>query len=676
MNLARTSALLLAVAVVLFLLLSTFPVTAEPGNTPTPTYTPDGTTLTATATSTPTPTPTITPGGPTLTPTSTPSGPMPTPTGTPDGPTLTPTPTITPGGPTLTPTTNNTPTPTPTVTPGGPTLTPTSTPGGPTPTPTGTADGPTLTPTPTITPGGPTLTPTSTAMSTPTSTPTPTATPSVTPGGPTLTPTATLAPTGTATATATATPTSTRVRVALRSARPSHGRSDQVTGVELFGTNLSPVFTYYLGATPLSITVVDDGHISVKVPAGMAAGTYDVTVRQGDEVLATLVDGYVAIDNLTVNDLLSDPIYLWSEPAAPREGEPVALGLVVQRLGGVAVISQAAVRYTVEGPAQALLVIGTGVAANLGANESANTTSVDWLVAAGGTYTVTALIDPDNQIAETDESNNFIRRLVTVLPQAQDTQSPGIDSFVVAQGSLTTSSLTITLDTSAHDEVGGSGLGQVMYVEMHWNGGAQAWVPVQFTAWLAYDQPHTWQLHPAPGMRYLQAWVADLAGNISAGSTKALLNYVPGTDSLLAGETRILRLPMLVGQCLRIMVTPASGDPDLYVWPPSFQAGQEAWYSINDAGQPDMVDFAAPVTGDYQVEVDGLTATEFSLQVLLPTACTRLATAPSGLVATKTPRTAPVVRPADRPAGMLALPERVPPESQLYLPAVRQGPSK
>jgi hypothetical protein len=462
----------------------------------------------------------------------------------------------------------------------------------------------------------------------------------------------------------------------LRSARPSQGRSDQVTGVELFGTNLLPIYTYHLGATPLSITVVDYGHISVKVPAGMAAGAYDVTVRQSDEVLATLVDGYVAIDNLTVNDLLSDPIYLWSEPAAPREGEPVALGLVVQRLGGVAALGQAAVRFTVEGPAQAPMVIGTGVAANLGPNESANTTSVDWLVAAGGTYTVTALIDPDNQIAETDEGNNLIRRLVTVLPQAQDTQPPLIDSFVVAQGNLTTSSLAVALDTSAHDEAGGSGLGQVMYVEMHWNGGAQAWVPVQFTDWLAYAQPHTWQLHPAPGMRYLQAWVADSAGNISAGSAKALLNYVPGTDSLLTGETRILRLPMLVGQCLRITVTPVGGDPDLYVWSPAFQAGQAAWYSINDAGLPDMVEFVAPVTGDYQVEVDGLTATEFSLQVILPAACSRLATAQSGPVTTKTPRSAPVVRPADRPAGTLALPDRVPPESHLYLPAVRQGPPK
>jgi hypothetical protein len=72
-----------------------------------------------------------------------------------------------------------------------------------------------------------------------------------------------------------------------------------------------------------------------------------------------------------------------------------------------------------------------------------------------------------------------------------------------------------------------------MYVEMHWSGGAQTWVPVQFTEWLPYGpQPHSWQMHPAPGMRYLQAWVADLALNVSAVAAKTLINYVPATDAV------------------------------------------------------------------------------------------------------------------------------------------------
>ena len=63
-------------------------------------------------------------------------------------------------------------------------------------------------------------------------------------------------------------------------------------------------------------------------------------------------------------------------------------------------------------------------------------------------------------------------------------------------------------------------------------------------------------------MRYLQAWVRDLAGNISALAAKTLINYVPATDALLTGETRIFRLYAEAGQCLRVAVTPSAGDPD------------------------------------------------------------------------------------------------------------------
>ena len=188
-----------------------------------------------------------------------------------------------------------------------------------------------------------------------------------------------------------------------------------------------------------------------------------------------------------------------------------------------------------------------------------------------------------------------------MLPPAQDAQPPVSDSFAVNQGSLTTDSQHVTLSTVAHDQPNGAGLGYVMYVEMHWSSGAQTWVPIQFTEWLPYGGAHTWQMHPAPGMRYLQAWVRDLAGNIAAVAAKALINYVPATDTLLTGETRIFRLYVEAGQCLRVDLTPATGDPDLYVWPPGYQPGQTYWYSIAGPGQPDRVEIAVPVTGQYQV---------------------------------------------------------------------------
>jgi len=37
-------------------------------------------------------------------------------------------------------------------------------------------------------------------------------------------------------------------------------------------------------------------------------------------------------------------------------------------------------------------------------------------------------------------------------------------------------------------------------------------------------------------MRHLKAWVRDLAGNITAVAAKALIDYVPATDTLLTGD--------------------------------------------------------------------------------------------------------------------------------------------
>ena len=458
----------------------------------------------------------------------------------------------------------------------------------------------------------------------------------------------------------------------MKSIRPAQGQNDQVTTIEIYGAELQRAYTYWLAATPILVNFLDSGHVSAKVPTGLPPGAYDLSVLQGDQVLAALPAAFTVIDRQTVNDLISDPAFLWADPATPRTGDPTQLGLIVQRLGGVAAVNLVQVRFLAQQAGQAPVEIGAGIVPALGVDDSASTTGVAWTPAASGVYTLTALIDPANQIAETDEGNNQVIRTISVLAPAADTQPPVIDSFAVNQGSPTTDNRSVTLATTAHDlpQPNGAGLGQVMYVEMHWSGGAQTWVPVQFTEWLPYSpQPHSWQMHPAPGMRYLQVWVADLALNVSAVAAKTLINYVPATDALLAGEMRIFRLYVEAGQCLRITLTPTSGDPDLYVWPPGYQAGQLAWYSILGAGEPDMVEIPVPSTGQYQIEVEGVTATDYAMSVTISASCARTALAATAPL-TKTPRAAPLVSTASEPAGALALPEQTAPASLIYLPAI------
>jgi hypothetical protein len=442
-----------------------------------------------------------------------------------------------------------------------------------------------------------------------------------------------------------------------------------VTTIEVYGANLQPMHSYWLGMTPLPAIFLDPGHASVKAPSGLPAGVYDLSVRVGNQVLATLPGAFTVLERQSTDDLVSDPAFLWTDPVAPRQAEPAQLGLTVQRLGGSSGVNLVQVRFLVQQGNQAPVEIGSGIAPALGVDDSASTSGVPWTPGASGVYTLTALIDPANQIAETDEGNNQVSRTITVLPPAQDAQPPVIDSFAVNQGSLTTDSQHVTLNTVAHDQPNGAGLGYVMYVEMHWSSGAQTWVPIQFTEWLPYGGAHTWQMHPAPGMRYLQAWVRDLAGNIAAVAAKALINYAPATDTLLTGETRIFRLYVEAGQCLRVYLTPATGDPDLYVWPPGYQPGQTYWYSIAGPGQPDQVEIAVPVTGQYQVEVEGVETTTFGVGVTITAGCTRAASAPAAAPA-KTPRSSPRVSTTSEPAGALALPEQTIAVLRAYLPSV------
>lgn len=142
----------------------------------------------------------------------------------------------------------------------------------------------------------------------------------------------------------------------------------------------------------------------------------------------------------------------------------------------------------------------------VGVDENVSTMPVEWGSQQAGTYTLLAQIDqPDNEVPETDESNNLITRSFQVLPPAPDTVPPTINSLPLNNGEAVITDRTVTLLTTATDNSGGSGMKDVFYQEFHYNIGAQTWVPVQNSSKLAYGPRHTWNLHPAGGMRYIRA---------------------------------------------------------------------------------------------------------------------------------------------------------------------------
>ena len=317
-------------------------------------------------------------------------------------------------------------------------------------------------------------------------------------------------------------------------------------------------------------------------------------------------------------------------------------------------------------------MIGDGYVAVLGRDDRESTTPVEWGQLSLGSYTITAVIDPGNIISETDETNNTVQRTIMIRPVTADMTPPTINSLEINGGASQVTTRTISLEMSAIDNPGGSGLGSVLYVELHYIAGARRWVPVQWTSWLDYhDQPHSWTLYPTSGLRYIQTWVADKAGNISATSVKALINYIPPATSLAAGEINVYRQLAQAGQCLVVRVTPLNGDPDLYVWPPDYQLGDSYWYSLNGPGQIDAVTTPNTEAGVYQIEVEGASDGEYQLEVLVGDTC------PSepgeGWVTTgdKTARTEPMLSLDSEPPGDQAVPD--PPSqriSTVYLPVI------
>lgn len=87
------------------------------------------------------------------------------------------------------------------------------------------------------------------------------------------------------------------------------------------------------------------------------------------------------------------------------------------------------------------------------------------------------------------------------------------------------------------------------------------------------------------------------------------------------------------GQCLRVRIEPAYGDPDLYVWPPGYQMGDHYWYSIGGPGVVDEVQFIAPIDGNYQIEAEGVIETEYNITVEVGTTCSA-----SAIASKETPR--------------------------------------
>lgn len=475
---------------------------------------------------------------------------------------------------------------------------------------------------------------------------------------------------------------------AIAEVRPSQGVATIANTINVYGFNFDPAALVKLGNQELTTTFIGSGYLQAEIPAGVAPGSHDVSVQNPGNITAMKPDAYTAIDGGN-DDMYSYSSQLWTDPVAPRAGQSTDVGLVVNRQGGKQVLSNVPVNFYVGNSIEDGQSLGTGTILLLSPRSSISTSAVKWTPAEAGSYTLWASIDPDNTFAESLETNNIVSRTLTVLGQSADEIAPHVDSFSVNGGASQTVSQTVQLDTTASDPDPSSGLKSLLFQEYEYSQSSSQWVPVKNSGWLDYataQTGHNWTLLPNAGVKYLQAWVSDRAGNVSLFPFRAFVNYGPPTDRVGTDQVRVYRFELKVGDVLTAQIDPVSGDPDLYIWPPDAETRPPKVSNLAGDAIED-VSWAAPVAGVYQVEVYGYSASEYRLTVNITPAGqarsdTAAVTPAGGEDPNKTKRSQPLIGAGNTPGNQQALPTAptapdapdAPPQTQwdIFLPAVQR----
>jgi hypothetical protein len=453
---------------------------------------------------------------------------------------------------------------------------------------------------------------------------------------------------------------------------PGRGRSDQPNLLHLYGLNFTAGTTVKLGTavpTALSVRYVSQTQLLASVPLGLTPGIYPLLLQNPHSDIASYPGAYEVLDAAQL-DLSANAFGLWTDPVTLREEQTAQMGLVVHRESGNAPIPNVKVNFYNGDPTAGGTLIGSGTIPMLAADDS-STNAVNWSGVVEGSYTLYAVIDPDHVLSEADKANNTTSRQVIVLPPARDVIPPTVDSFSANGGAQQTTTPNISLNASISDPQPSSGVAAIMYIEYEYSQGAARWIPVKNTEWLPYSSSHSaypWGLAPVAGLRYLQAWGADGAGNISRLPSDAYINYLPTSDDLVQGQMRLYRYHLKAGQQFTVTLTPTSGDADLYIWP----AVGAPWKSDQLGTAVDIISFSVPSDGTYQVEVRGYSATTYSLQVNISGASTVVQGDAPSVVNTKPVPAVPMVAVGSQPGGQVGLPAAptTGPYLYMYIPKV------
>ena len=456
---------------------------------------------------------------------------------------------------------------------------------------------------------------------------------------------------------------------------PDISTNDIPVGMFIVGENFVPGATAMLSGTIPSlkanafITVPLEGNYFINgnellavVPLGVMSGTYDVVVTNPDGRSGLLAQAYTSID-AAGTDLYAGRGDLWTIPGTVRSGEAITIGATVRRQGGLSTtLPGVDVAFFLGDPTAdaPLLAIGqTGALPPRGIGFAA--VSLDLSNVSPGYYDIYAVIDPADVVPEFDESNNIISRTLAVLPPTVDTEPPAITRFRINNGAQRTTDLQVSLILSATDNTAPA---YMYFVEYAYLQGAGTWWPVQFSGWQPFDTVTAWALHPTPGTHYIQTWVADASGNVSA-PRQAWIDLYHDNIPIQRYETHPYRLRLAAGNRIRMRLTSTSGDADLYVFGP-----HDVFIGSSENSAPvDEVTFTATQDGVYQIEVEGYAANSTYTLEVLPPGNNTCAPQPAGIQAPKQRgRNRPILAVGETPSSSTGLEEVPDTLHVIYLP--------
>ncbi len=460
---------------------------------------------------------------------------------------------------------------------------------------------------------------------------------------------------------------------------PDAGTNDIPVGLVVIGENFAPGATVILSQTVPGfqvqagtlVTIPLEGNYFINgnqllafVPAGAVPGIYDVLVVNPDGRIGALQQAYRVID-ATSTDLYGRRGDVWSIPATPRAGETITVGATVRRRGGLSTtLPGVDVAFFLGNPAAGGLLLDVGSTGPLPPRGfGIATVSVDLSSMPPGYYTIYAVIDSNDAVAEFDEENNVISHTLAVLPPAEDAEAPTIVGFRINDGAQRTTDVQVSLLLSATDNIAPA---YVYFVEYTYLQVIGTWWPVQFGGWQPFDVVTPWALHPTPGAHYIQAWVADAAGNLGL-PRYAWINLMQADTPISRHEVHPYRLRLHNGDSVLVRLTSGVGDADLYVFGPR---GMLIGRSEN--GTPtDEVTFTATQNGIYQIEVEGYAANSIYTLEVLPGGTTLLLPTSSDMRVPQKPlrgRGSPILSVDETPPANTGLEEVPDTLHVIYLP--------